>query len=47
MPPVNGYDDTQQLEAFLDAVRWGAVTNADRGFLQTPFRSGGRTRPIF
>jgi superfamily II DNA or RNA helicase len=28
------------LEAFLDAVRWGAVTNADRSFLQSPFRSG-------
>jgi hypothetical protein len=28
------------LEAFLDAVRWGAATNADRGFLQAPFRSG-------
>ena len=40
MPLVNGYDDTQQLEAFLDAVRWGAATNADRGFLQAPFRSG-------
>ncbi|WP_419609659.1 hypothetical protein, partial [Thiolapillus sp.] len=36
MPLVNGYDDTQQLEAFLDAVRWGAATNADRGFLQAP-----------
>jgi superfamily II DNA or RNA helicase len=28
------------LEAFLDAVRWGAATNADRSFLQSPFRSG-------
>ena len=28
------------LQAFLDAVRWGAATNADRGYLQAPFRSG-------
>lgn len=40
MPTPSGYDDTQMLEAFLDAVRWGAATNADRGFLQAPFRSG-------
>ena len=24
----------------MDAVRWGAATNADRSFLQAPFRSG-------
>jgi superfamily II DNA or RNA helicase len=30
----------KELEAFLDAVRWGATTNADRSFLQAPFRSG-------
>lgn len=35
-----GYDNTQKLEAFLNAVRWGAATNADRDFLQAPFRSG-------
>ncbi len=40
MPYANGYDDTKTLEAFLDAVRWGAATNADRGFLQAPYRSG-------
>ena len=40
MPRPTGYDDTATLEAFLDAVRWGAATNADRGFLQAPFRSG-------
>ena len=33
-------DTTEKLEAFLDAVRWGAATNADRGYLQAPFRSG-------
>jgi superfamily II DNA or RNA helicase len=40
LPSITGQDDTEQLEAFLDAVRWGAATNADRGFLQSPFRSG-------
>lgn len=40
LPTITGQDDTGELEAFLDAVRWGAATNADRGFLQAPFRSG-------
>jgi hypothetical protein len=33
-------DDPAELDAFLDAVRWGAVTSADRRSLQAPFRSG-------
>jgi len=33
-------DDPAQLDAFLDAVRWGAVTSADQRALQAPFRSG-------
>lgn len=33
-------DDPSELEAFLDAVRWGAVTSADQRALQAPFRSG-------
>ena len=40
MPSITGLDSNDKLEAFLDAVRWGAVTNADRSFLQAPFRSG-------
>lgn len=40
LPSVTGQDDAGMLDAFLDAVRWGAATNADRGFLQAPFRSG-------
>lgn len=39
-PDITGWDTAERLEAFLDAVRWGAVTNADRSFLQAPFRSG-------
>lgn len=33
-------DDPGRLAAFLDAVRWGAVTSADSAALQAPFRSG-------
>ena len=40
LPEITGFDDAERLDAFLDAVRWGAATNADRGFLQAPFRSG-------
>jgi superfamily II DNA or RNA helicase len=40
LPSITGQDASDKLEAFLDAVRWGAATNADRGFLQAPFRSG-------
>jgi superfamily II DNA or RNA helicase len=40
LPKIEGYDSCDRLEAFLDAVRWGATTNADRTLLQSPFRSG-------
>ena len=40
LPRITGLDDPATLQAFLDAVVWGAVTNADRGYLQAPFRSG-------
>lgn len=40
LPTLSAMDDPSKLEAFLDAVRWGAATNADRGYLQAPFRSG-------
>ena len=40
LPEITGWDPPEKLEAFLDAVRWGAVTSADRSFLQAPFRSG-------
>lgn len=40
LPKVDRWDDCKHLEAFLDAVRWGASTNADRALLQAPFRSG-------
>lgn len=40
LPDLSGFDEAKRLEAFLDAVRWGAVTHADRALLQAPFRSG-------
>lgn len=35
-----GFDDARRLDAFLDAVRWGAVASADVRTLHAPFRSG-------
>ena len=40
LPEISAFDDPSHLDAFLDAIRWGAITNADRNFLQAPFRSG-------
>ncbi|MUL42053.1 helicase [Streptomonospora sp. PA3] len=34
------YDPPERLAAFLDSVRWSAVTSADVRTLQAPFRSG-------
>jgi superfamily II DNA or RNA helicase len=42
LPPIGAdrLDDPRELDAFLDAVRWGAVTSADQRAFQAPFRSG-------
>ena len=40
LPELSGFDAPSTLQAFIDAVRWGAVTSADKGYLQAPFRSG-------
>jgi superfamily II DNA or RNA helicase len=40
LPDPKGFDQPQVLDAFLDAVRWGAVSQADDKALQSPFRSG-------
>ena len=40
LPRMTGLDDSETLQAFLDAVVWGAATNADRGYVHAPFRSG-------
>lgn len=39
--PVAGrLDPPERLDAFIDAVRWGAIASADPRALQAPFRSG-------
>ncbi|MBR7824680.1 DISARM system SNF2-like helicase DrmD [Actinospica sp. MGRD01-02] len=38
--PSRGFDRPELLDAFLHAVRWGAVASADTRALQAPFRSG-------
>jgi superfamily II DNA or RNA helicase len=40
LPKPVGFDAPERLDAFLDAVRWGAASQADRAVLQAPFRSG-------
>ena len=40
LPELRGYDKNEQLDAFLNAVRWGIATNIDRNNLLSPFRSG-------
>jgi len=37
-----GFDRPERLAAFLDAVRWSAVTSAEVKLLQSPFRAGAR-----
>jgi superfamily II DNA or RNA helicase len=37
---VSSFDPPERLAAFLDAVRWSAVTSADTKTLQAPLRSG-------
>lgn len=34
------FDDPNRLAAFVDALRWGAITSADDQTVQAPFRSG-------
>ncbi len=40
LPEISGFDKSEQLDAFLNAVRWGIATNVTRGTLLAPFRSG-------
>ena len=40
LPQPRGFDDPHRFDAFLDAVRWGAIASADVRALQAPFRSG-------
>jgi SNF2 family DNA or RNA helicase len=40
LPQPTGFDAPDRLDAFLDAVRWGAASSADVRNIQSPFRSG-------
>ncbi len=40
LPGPDSFDVPKRLQAFLDAVRWGAVSQSDDKALQSPFRSG-------
>src|SRR5438034_5051443 len=40
LPEPVSFDHPKRLRAFLDAVRWGSVSQADDRALQSPFRSG-------
>lgn len=40
LPAPDSFDPPERLDAFLDAVRWGAIESADSKALQSPFRSG-------
>lgn len=40
LPAPDGFDPPSSLEAFLDAVRWGAASTAETRMVQSPFRSG-------
>ncbi len=39
-PDASGFDDPGRLQAFLHAIRWGAIASADPRALQAPFRAG-------
>lgn len=40
LPEPTSFDAPDKLDAFLDAVRWGAASTADLKNIQSPFRSG-------
>jgi superfamily II DNA or RNA helicase len=40
LPEPTGFDPPDRLDAFLDAVRWGASSSADVRKIQAPFRAG-------
>jgi len=40
LPEASGFDNPDRLDAFLDAVRWGAASTADLKNIQAPFRAG-------
>jgi hypothetical protein len=45
LPEPVGFDEPERLDAFLDAVQWGAASVADARLIQSPFRSGIEIEP--
>jgi hypothetical protein len=45
LPVPKGFDSPARLDAFLDAVRWGAASIADTKLIQAPFYSGIEIEP--
>jgi superfamily II DNA or RNA helicase len=45
LPAPKGFDSPARLDAFLDAVRWGAASIADTKLIQAPFYSGIEIEP--
>jgi superfamily II DNA or RNA helicase len=45
VPAPKGFDSPAKLDAFLDAVRWGAASIADTKLIQAPFYSGIEIEP--
>src|SRR5437588_11875886 len=40
LPEPTAFDDPKRLQGFLDAVKWGAISQSDDRTLHSPFRSG-------
>lgn len=40
LPTLQQFDEPGDLDAFLNAVRWGIISQMDHGTMQSPFRSG-------
>ena len=40
LPEPTEFDTPKKFDAFLNAIRWGAISSADVRSLQSPFRSG-------
>ncbi len=40
LPEPTDFDDPEKLDAFLDAVRWGAASTADMKRIQAPLHTG-------
>jgi SNF2 family DNA or RNA helicase len=40
LPEPTSFDNPKRLQAFLDAVKWGAISQSDDRALHSPFRSG-------